>query len=60
MIVPFEPPLQLGCVNVALLNVKIFGSVTTTTDVPVQPFAVVAVTVYCWAVKFEKIPVVFD
>ncbi len=44
----------------ALLNVKIFGWVTTTTDVPVQPFAVVAVTVYCWAVKFEKIPVVFD
>ena len=60
MAVPSFNPLHDGCVNVALLNVKILGWVTTTTDVPVQPFAVVAVTVYCCAVKFEKIPVVFD
>ena len=60
MAVPSFKPLQLGWVNEALLNAKTFGCVTTTTDVPVQPFAVVAVTVYCWAVKFEKIPVVFD
>ena len=60
MAVPSFKPLQLGWVNDELLNAKTFGCVTTTTDVPVQPFAVVAVTVYCWAVKFEKIPVVFD
>lgn len=60
MAVPSFKPLQLGWVNEALLNANTFGWVTTTIEVPVQPFAVVAVTVYCCAVKFEKIPVVFD
>ena len=58
--VPSFKPLHDGWVNDELLNANIVGCVTTTTDVPVQPFAVVAVTVYCCAVKFEKIPVVFD
>jgi hypothetical protein len=58
--VPSFKPKHEGCVKLELAKANTAGSVTTTTVVAVQPFAVVAVTVYCCAVKFEKIPVTFD
>ena len=46
MAVPSFNPLHDGWVNDELLNVNTFGSVTTITMLAVQPFVVVAVTVY--------------
>jgi len=46
LLIPLLAELHDGCVKFALLNANMFGCVTITVVVAVQPFAVVAVTVY--------------